>query len=663
MTAETEVCKVHALDWANDFPPLGKGNTLEDGAGFQVPSILESNKETKSWTEVVISAPTPFDVKVKTNSNVTVSSIIEVSDSFDVKNGVAKNIGSDTKDVKDVADQTDGKDIAMGSLEGYSADVVDDEEANIDAVTKPFKFLIKVPRCDDRSLQEEISLAKLQVDEKTRLRDDIQAQIEEKRAKWRIQGLDYEKQYDAENKKIKELQAKSRAANDARQAAYAHLQGLRRKLTIKNKHFFNYKDAAAAANSYSFTGNKKALYTDQVEKLMELWNTNNEFRQDYVKCNESSTVRRFGSLDGRSLGRNENQPVLLNYAHEGFDTVLAPSANTNLVSELPVLDLKQETAVKIVTSDDKLPKKMIELENEEVMDKKQLLRKADVVPDKKKTQAEKVKRRVELKAQKEAEEKERLKRLKKNEKKKEKRKEKRKAAAMDANNANNRAHEGVDRTISAPANINLVSEMPTLELKQEATVQAVTSGDKLPKKTTEHKNEKVMNETPGLVMVPGINVTDEVQEQADLTMKAKEMLASEKKNQQAEKAHIRDELIAQKEAEEREKVRLKRQKKKERRREKKKAAAMDANDTTNSCATVPNTKSTVEVSKNALNMEAPTRTTSIHHPPLRSRNKINYRQWMWTGLISFVVYILFWLGNLDVFSLEASALVIFFFIL
>ncbi|KAL6509909.1 hypothetical protein OROGR_022397 [Orobanche gracilis] len=547
MMAETEVCKVYALDWADDFPPLGKGNTLEDGAGFQVPSVLESNKETKSWTEVVISAPEPFDLKVKTKSNVTVSSIIEVSNSFDVKNGVAKIIGLETKDVKDVADQTDGtgnskeilylqenegtgnchgKDIAMGSLEGYSADVVDDEEANVDA-------------------------------------------------------------------------------------------------------------------------------------------------------------------------------VLLNYAHEGFDRVLSPLANTNLVSEIPVLDVKQETAVKIVTSEDKLPKKVMEHENEEVMDKKpglvivaqEMLRKeeeakmreqhrseelakADVVPEKKKRQAENVKRRPELKAQKEAEEKERLRRLKKNEKKKEKRKEKRKAAAMDANNANSRAHEGVDRIISTPANINLVSEMRILELKQEATVPAVTSDDKLPKKTTEHKNEKVMNETPGLVMVPGIDVTDEVQEQADLTRKAKEMLRREKdeakmreqpileelakaevareKKQQAEKANMRAELIVQKEAEEREKVRLKRLRKKERMREKKKAAVMDANDT-NSRATVLNTKSTVEVSKNALNNEfslrkpqASTRTAST--PPLRNRNKINYRQWMWTGLISFVVYILFWLGNLDVFS-------------
>ncbi|KAL6493320.1 hypothetical protein OROGR_033079 [Orobanche gracilis] len=610
MMAETEVCKVHTLDWADDFPPLGKGNTLEDGAGFQVPSVLESNKETKSWTGVVISAPTPFDVKVKMNSNVTVSSIIEVSNSFDVKNGVAKNIGSETKDVKDVADQTDGtenskeilymqenggtgnchgKDIARGSLEGYSHLHIRKKEHMIQHETlylKQEKQLIReieqlehfreelLANFDSQDEIKQSFEQRNEAEERLRiLREELDS-LKGIVARAEAAAVEAGKQHDSENKKIKELQAKSRAANDARQAAYVQLQGLRKKLMIKNKHFFNYKDSASAANSYSFTGNKKGLYSlcmDQIEKLMELWNTNNEFRQDYVKCNES---------------------------------------------------------------------------------------------------------RAELKAQKEAEEKERLKRLKKNEKKKERRKEKRKAAAMDANNTNSRAHEEVDRIISTPTNINLVSEMPILELKQEATVQAVTSDDKLPKKTTEHKNEKVMNETPGLVMVRGSDVTDEVQEQADLTKKTNEMLRREEdeakmreqpileelakaevaseKNQQAEKAHMGAELIAQKEAEEREKVRLKRLKKKERRREKKKAAAMDANDT-DSCATVPNTKSTVEVSKNALNKEfslqkphAPTRTTSIY-PPSRNRNKINYRQWMWTGLISFVVYILFWLGNLDVF--------------
>ena len=42
---------------------------------------------------------------------------------------------------------------------------------------------------------------------------------------------------------------------------------------------------------------------------MELWNTNAEFREEYVKSNMRSTLWRLKTLDGRSLGPNEEPHV------------------------------------------------------------------------------------------------------------------------------------------------------------------------------------------------------------------------------------------------------------------------------------------------------------------------------------------------------------------
>jgi hypothetical protein len=47
-----------------------------------------------------------------------------------------------------------------------------------------------------------------------------------------------------------------------------------------------------------------------VEKMMDLWNSDTEFRKQYVKSNKTSTLRRLRTLDGRSLGPDEVPPVI-----------------------------------------------------------------------------------------------------------------------------------------------------------------------------------------------------------------------------------------------------------------------------------------------------------------------------------------------------------------
>ncbi|KAF2310817.1 hypothetical protein GH714_017443 [Hevea brasiliensis] len=103
------------------------------------------------------------------------------------------------------------------------------------------------------------------------------------------------KTYQDENAKINELVAQFRAADDIRQEAYAHLQTLRKRLYDKNKYFWKYRDDSKVAYDLASKGNKEELQchcVNQVERVMDLWNNNDEFRKEYTRCNMRSTVRR-----------------------------------------------------------------------------------------------------------------------------------------------------------------------------------------------------------------------------------------------------------------------------------------------------------------------------------------------------------------------------------
>ncbi|TYI31923.1 hypothetical protein ES332_A04G020800v1 [Gossypium tomentosum] len=86
------------------------------------------------------------------------------------------------------------------------------------------------------------------------------------------------------------------------------LQCLKKQSYEKNKHFFQYKDDLNKANELGWKGNKMALQNfciNQADKFMDLWNNNDEFRKEYVRCNERSTLWRLSTLDGRALGLGE----------------------------------------------------------------------------------------------------------------------------------------------------------------------------------------------------------------------------------------------------------------------------------------------------------------------------------------------------------------------
>ncbi|XP_037493467.1 uncharacterized protein LOC105635153 [Jatropha curcas] len=138
------------------------------------------------------------------------------------------------------------------------------------------------------------------------------------------------KKYHDENAKLNELINQFRAADNIRQEAYAHLQSLRKRSYEKNKYFWKYKDDAKAAYDLASKGDREELQcycVNQVERVMELWNNDDEFRKEYIRCNMRSTVRRLRTLDGRSLGPDEEPPVLPISVHERV-------ANNNIVSSI-----------------------------------------------------------------------------------------------------------------------------------------------------------------------------------------------------------------------------------------------------------------------------------------------------------------------------------------
>ncbi|XP_039026822.1 uncharacterized protein LOC120160478 isoform X2 [Hibiscus syriacus] len=121
------------------------------------------------------------------------------------------------------------------------------------------------------------------------------------------------KEYHDEAEKLNKLQSQFKAADDIRQDAYSQLLSLKKQSYEKNNFFWQYRDDAKAANDLALKGDKEALQNlcvNQVKNVMDLWNNNDEFRKEYIRCNVRSTLRRLRTFDGRALGPDEEPPVI-----------------------------------------------------------------------------------------------------------------------------------------------------------------------------------------------------------------------------------------------------------------------------------------------------------------------------------------------------------------
>ncbi|XP_020599919.1 titin homolog [Phalaenopsis equestris] len=117
------------------------------------------------------------------------------------------------------------------------------------------------------------------------------------------------KSYIDQFNRIKEHEQKWKAANELRQNAYKSLHGLK---SDKMEHYWKYMDDRQAAKKYASSRDIEALErhcTEQVERIMRLWNEDDDFRKQYVESNVSNILRKFGTLDGRTPGPNDPKPL------------------------------------------------------------------------------------------------------------------------------------------------------------------------------------------------------------------------------------------------------------------------------------------------------------------------------------------------------------------
>ncbi|XP_048129580.1 calponin homology domain-containing protein DDB_G0272472 isoform X3 [Rhodamnia argentea] len=166
------------------------------------------------------------------------------------------------------------------------------------------------------------------------------------------------RKYSDERDRLRELQGQFRDADKIRQEAYIHLKNLRKQSYEKNKYFWKYKDDMKMSIDLASKGDREALSRfciDQVETVMESWNENIDFREEYVRCNHPRTLRRLGTADGRSLGPDEVMPAMPTAVNQ---TALRYKS----MSALP--SIEQEKASIVVearpAADDKLPVKEVE---------------------------------------------------------------------------------------------------------------------------------------------------------------------------------------------------------------------------------------------------------------------------------------------------------------
>lgn len=704
------------VDNVHSKPEVG---ILDDECGHMqsVSSVEEANDEVEN-SSGMIGADTACSNIVASNTEASDSSVV-ISES-------APNLGPEFEDVEDQEHKSSILDVKIDNklicqesknkeksqenemstslLETSNPDALAGQNVGFGPLTRSFRYLIRMPRFDDLKIREQIQLAQLQVEEKTKHRDAFRLEIQKHKANChghaaeyedalskaraskrsvkskraeidsiqsvinkvknaisvedidaRIYGMEHmiqhetlplkeekqfireikqlkqlreqlssnigsqdevqqalkkrdefeerlkilkkeldnlkdgvlkaetvartaQKKYEDESLKLKELIAQVEDANDIRQAAYHYLQSLKKELFEKNKHFRTYKDNAAAASDYAASKDREALHNlcvNQVEMVMDLWNKDDAFRKEYIKCNMRSTLRRLGALDGRSLGPDEEPPEMMNYRVERINRLVLNPTNTSAV--LQTQDLKQEKQLKYV-------------EDVYTGDRSKI-------------------KEVRVKSEK-AESREAVEPFLRN--------------GLDSISG----RRIIDDEITEKEHI------PTMEEQELA-----------------RKAEELMK----------AEAAAKLREQRRLEEKAKALEALERKKKIAEKAQMRAELRAQKEAELREKEREKRLRKKER----KKAGGAEVPDGNNSGECSPKSEivsgtikepevkycsPTVTKRSQKPSVVVKQNKTKSIPPPLRNRSKRKMQQWMWVILTCVVVIVLFLLGNIGFFS-------------
>ncbi|WVZ65414.1 hypothetical protein U9M48_014779 [Paspalum notatum var. saurae] len=157
-----------------------------------------------------------------------------------------------------------------------------------------------------------------------------------------------QKSFDEERIALRKLTEEHRAANEIRQKAYSEWSELKQEPFKKNKYFFMYRDDRKNAENFRNSGDiygLKSFCNNQIEKVMEMWNKNEEFRKQYVESNKVSTLRRLGTLDGRKLGPDEEPPVIPSRRPSNTSYLTASNTEVPTLTSIPAPTLAAPASV------------------------------------------------------------------------------------------------------------------------------------------------------------------------------------------------------------------------------------------------------------------------------------------------------------------------------
>ncbi|XP_062200102.1 uncharacterized protein LOC133902505 isoform X2 [Phragmites australis] len=151
-----------------------------------------------------------------------------------------------------------------------------------------------------------------------------------------------QKSFDDERIVLRKLNEEYRSANEMRQKAYRDWSELKAEPFKKNQYFFMYKDDRKIADDYKSSGDMYGLQlycNNQIERVMEIWKKNEDFRKQYVEANKVSTLRRLETHDGRRLGPDEDPPVIPSRrsSNPSSSTVSRPDVPISALEAAPVL--------------------------------------------------------------------------------------------------------------------------------------------------------------------------------------------------------------------------------------------------------------------------------------------------------------------------------------
>lgn len=203
--------------------------------------------------------------------------------------------------------------------------------------------------------QDEVQLAfdqKDQIEEKIKFLRKEADSLRENVIKAEAATQAVKKLHREESEKLKMLLGQFKAADEIRQEAYKNWHSLKKQAYDKNQHFWKYKDDTKQANDLASKGDREALQhlcVNQVERVLELWNNNDEFRKEYISGNIRSTLRRLKTLDGRSLGPDEEAPLIRPFLNDR----VAKNISVTQISALGKEKAEQVLPIKSEKVDDK----------------------------------------------------------------------------------------------------------------------------------------------------------------------------------------------------------------------------------------------------------------------------------------------------------------------